>query len=53
MRNSLELIEKIEQYLLNELSVEDKLQFEASLEKDLALKQQFEHQKSLSPLRAQ
>lgn len=47
MRNSLELIEKIEQYLLNELSVEDKLQFEASLEKDLALKQQYEHQKNI------
>ena len=47
MRNSLELIEKIEQYLLNELSVEDKIQFEASLEKDLALKQQYEHQKNI------
>tara|TARA_B100000795_G_C22805755_1_gene444798 strand:+ start:4785 stop:6992 length:2208 start_codon:yes stop_codon:yes gene_type:complete len=47
MRNSLELIEKIEQYLLNESSAEDKLQFEASLENNLALKQQFEHHKNI------
>lgn len=47
MRNSLKLIEKTEQYLLNELSVEDKVQFEASLENDAVFKQQFEHQKNL------
>ena len=47
MRNSLELIEKIEQYLLDELSSADKLQFEVSLENNLALKQQFEHHKNI------
>ena len=47
MRNSLELIEKIEQYLLDELSPADKLQFEVSLENNLALKKQFEHHKNI------
>ena len=40
MRSSLELIEKTEQYLLDELSPADKLQFEVSLENNLALKKQ-------------
>jgi hypothetical protein len=47
MRSSLELIEKTEQYLLDELSPADKLQFEVSLENNLALKKQFEHHKNI------
>ncbi len=47
MRTSLENIERIEQYLLNELSAEDRVEVEEVLKNDAGFKKQFELQKDI------
>lgn len=47
MRNELNDIEKIERYLRNEMSVEEKVSFEKEMEQNPALKKSMEEQKEL------
>ena len=47
MRLSLENIEKIEQYLLNELPAEDRIEVDEALKNNVAFKKQFEQQRDL------
>jgi hypothetical protein len=47
MRNELELIEKIEQYLQGKLTEADKLAFEKEIQNDLVLKQKVEAQQEI------